>query len=65
MKLTGALQRNYSPCGERSMGPSFGVLVECFLDAGYCSEDKAQLKGWDCQSVRNTKQGTSLTHFHR
>lgn len=60
-----ALQRHYSPCGGRSTGPSSGILVPYFLDTGDCSEDKVQLKGRDSQPVRNTKQGTSLTHLHR
>ena len=65
MKLMRALQRHYSPCGERSTGPSSGILVQYFLDTGDCLEDKLQLKGRGCQPVRNTKQGTSLTHLHR
>lgn len=60
-----ALQRHYSPCEERSTGPSPGILVQYFLDTGDCSEDKVQLKGRDCQPVKNTKRGTSLTHLHR
>lgn len=46
-------------------GPSAAVLVQCFSDTGDCSEDKVHLKGRDWQSVRNTKQETSLTHLHR